>query len=122
MAEGFAKHYGSDVLVASSSGLSPTKSVAIETVSTMVDKNIDIRAHFPKKFDPFSMRGYDLVINLSGYDLPGHIEVPVRHWTVRDPFGDTPEVYAASANDIEMRVMQLILELRRQSGPMIAAS
>jgi len=121
MAEGFANHYGSDVLTASSSGLSPTKSVAIETVSTMGDKNIDIRAQFPKRFDPLSTRIYDLVINMSGYNLPGRVEVPVRQWTVRDPFGETAEVYAASANDIEMKVMHLILELRRESGPPIAA-
>ena len=35
MAEGFANHYGGDVLIANSSGLSPVQLVAQETVAIM---------------------------------------------------------------------------------------
>ena len=45
--------------------------------------------------------------------LPGKLSVEERKWEVRDPFGDTMDVYREVSNDIEMRVMQLILELRR---------
>ena len=55
MAEGFANHYGKDVLTATSSGLAPTQIVAQETVDTMREKNIDISAHYPKKFDPLKI-------------------------------------------------------------------
>ena len=115
MAEGFANHYGKDVLKATSAGLAPTLSVATETVATMAGKNIDISRHFPKKFDPLEAKNSDLIINMSGFVLPGKLTVPTREWKVRDPYGESDAVYQQSANDIEMKVMQLILELRRKA-------
>lgn len=115
MAEGFANHYGKDVLQAVSSGLAPTQTVARETVETMLEKNIDISHHFPKRFDAMQGRGMDLIVNMSGYVLPGKLSVPIEEWTVYDPFGSSMEVYMESANDIEMRVMNLILRLRREN-------
>ena len=116
MAEGFANHYGKDVLTATSSGLAPTQVVARETVDTMREKNIDITAHFPKKFDPLAAKSADLIVNMSGFVLPGKVEAPTEQWTVRDPFGNSMEVYMESANDVEMKVMGLILRLRRENG------
>ena len=116
MAEGFANHYGKDVLVATSAGLAPTQVVARETIETMLEKNIDISRHFPKKFDPLEGREADLIVNMSGFVLPGKLEVPMEEWAVRDPYGESMEVYRDSANDIEMRVMGLILKLRRGKG------
>jgi protein-tyrosine-phosphatase len=113
MAEGFANHYGKDVWIATSSGLAPTSTVAQETISTMQEKNIDISSHFPKKFDPLEAKQMDLVVNMSGFVLPGKVDVPVEEWTIRDPYGDSMEVYMDSANEIERRVMGLILKLRR---------
>jgi arsenate reductase (thioredoxin) len=115
MAEGFANHYGKDVMTATSAGLAPTQTVAQETIDTMGDKNIDISGHFPKKFDPLEAKGTDLIVNMSGFVLPGKPTAPVEEWKVRDPYGDSLEVYWESANDIEMKVMGLILRLRRES-------
>jgi arsenate reductase len=100
MAEGFANHYGKDVLKATSSGLAPTQIVARETIETMAEKNIDISHHFPKKFDA----------------LEGMLTVATEEWKVKDPFGSSMKVYMESANDVEMKVMGLILRLRRESG------
>ena len=113
MAEGFANFYGKDVLHAKSAGLSPTPVVAKETVDVMAEKNIDISRHFPKKFEPLEAKNADLIINMSGFVLPGKLETPERKWEVRDPYGDSMDVYRAVSNDLELRVMQLILELRR---------
>jgi arsenate reductase len=113
MAEGFANFYGKDVLKAKSAGLSPTRVVVNETIATMLEKNVDISKHYPKKFDPLEAKKTNLIINMSGFDLPGKLSVEERKWEVRDPFGDTMDVYREVSNDIEMRVMQLILELRR---------
>jgi arsenate reductase len=113
MAEGFANFYGQDVLHARSAGLSPTPVVAKETVDIMAEKNIDISRHFPKKFEPLEAKNADLIINMSGFVLPGKLETPERKWEVRDPYGDSMDVYRAVSNDLELRVMQLILELRR---------
>lgn len=125
MAEGFANHYGKDVLTAASAGLSPTLSIAPETIATMREKNIDISDHFPKRFDPMFAKTFDIIVNMSGFVLPGRPAVPQREWNVRDPYGESDEIYRQSANDIEMKVMQLILELRRadrRSGPTIAST
>jgi arsenate reductase (thioredoxin) len=113
MAEGFANHYGKDVLIATSAGLAPTPVVAQETIQTMLDKNIDISHHYPKKFDPFEAKEMDLIVNISGFVLPGKLQVPEEKWTVVDPYGESMEVYAESANDLERRVMGVILRLRR---------
>jgi arsenate reductase (thioredoxin) len=113
MAEGFANFYGKDVLSAKSAGLSPTPVVVQETIDTMAEKNIDISHHYPKKFDPLEAKDFDLIINMSGFFLPGKLATPERKWEVRDPYGDSEDVYRAVSNDLEMRVMQLILELRR---------
>jgi arsenate reductase len=113
MAEGFANFYGKDVLNAKSSGLSPTPVVAQETIDTMAEKNVDISRHYPKKFNPLEANDFDLIINMSGFVLPGKVSTPERKWEVRDPYGDSKDVYRAVSNDLEMRVMQLILEFRR---------
>ena len=113
MAEGFANHYGKDVLIATSAGLAPTPVVAQETIQTMLDKNIDISHHYPKKFDPLEAKEMDLIVNISGFVLPGKLQVTEEKWTVVDPYGESMEVYAESANDLERRVMGVILRLRR---------
>ena len=118
MAEGFARTYGSDVLVAQSAGLAPALSVAPLTYKVMLEKNIDIGSLFPK--DLKSMIGEaDLIINMSGFELPVKTAVPVEPWEVRDPIGESEEIYREVRDQIEQRVMQLILtlRLRKQNKP-----
>ncbi len=114
MAEGFANFYGKDVLQASSAGLAPTALVAAETVASMLEKNVDVSSHFPKKFEPLEAKNFDLIVNMSGFNLPGNPDVPKREWKVEDPYGQNEAVYGRSRDDIENRVMHLILELRRE--------
>lgn len=116
MAEGFAHAYGSDVLEAQSAGLAPTNAIDEDTLTVMRDKNIDISDQFPKQFDPLETVECDLVINMSGYDLPGPVSAPVREWDIKDPYRLRPDVYQQVCNAIEHEVMRLILELRKASG------
>lgn len=118
MAEAFANLYGKDVLMASSSGLAPTEIVVRETIECMRENGVDLTNHYPKRYDPSESGKYDLIINMSGYDLPGPVEAPVRNWIVRDPIGQSEEVYRDSRDTIERQVMNLILQLRREArGP-----
>ena len=114
MAEGFANMYGKDVLIASSSGLAPTEMIVRETIECMRENGVDLSNQFPKRYDPFLSGTFDLIVNISGYDLPEPIEAPVRNWIVRDPIGQSEEVYRDSRDAIERHVMQLILQLRRE--------
>jgi len=118
MAEGFARLYGSDVLIASSSGLAPTEIVVRETIECMRENGVDLSEHFPKRYNPRTSMNYDLIVNMSGYDLPEPTVPPVRNWIVRDPIGQSEAVYRESRDSIERQVMQLILQLRRETrGP-----
>lgn len=122
MAEGFANLYGKDVLVATSSGLAPTEIIVRETIECMREKGVDLTNHFPKRYKPDESINYDLIVNISGYDLPEPILAPVRNWIVRDPIGQSEHVYRDSRDNIERQVMQLILQLRRElrtGGPKI---
>ena len=114
MAEGFARRYGSDVMVAASAGLVPAVGVAPDTVRTMDEKNIDIRDHFPKSIKQLGRAQFDLIVNMSGFELPPDVTTPSRDWDVQDPIGESEETYRQVRDYIEGLVMHLILELRRR--------
>jgi arsenate reductase len=113
MAEGFANLYGKDVLVATSAGLAPVVSIVAETVYIMNELNVDVSKHVPMPYDPAQADKYDIVVNMSGYKLPGRQPKQVLEWKIRDPYLQSPDVYRAVRDDIEDRVMSLILRLRK---------
>jgi protein-tyrosine-phosphatase len=103
------------VLLASSSGLSPMPSIAPETVAIMREIDIDISKHVPTPYEPHAVSYYDMVVNMSGFKLPGKPPKDLIDWQIEDPFQRTPDVYLRVREDLERRVMQLILKLRKQS-------
>ena len=113
MAEGFARKYGADVLIAASAGLAPAIMVAPDTIRAMDEKNIDIRDQFPKSLKQLGRAQFELFVNMSGFDLPPEIDTPVREWDVPDPVAEDYETHCQIRDEIETRVMGLILELRR---------
>ena len=116
MAEGFARHYGADVLVAASSGVSPLSAALKETTDIMEEKNVDISGHVPRYFTPIETPRFDIVVNMSGMALPGIPPLELREWNVKDPYRQGKEAYRATRDDIENRVMRLILQLRRRTA------
>ena len=114
MAEGFATRYGGDVLVAESAGLAPAGIVVDETVRSMAEKNIDISAHYSKALRTDEANDFDLIVNISGYQLPDEIRVPVVNWDVPDPIGESDAIYTLVRDRIEKLVKQLIQDLRRK--------
>ena len=111
MAEAFAKKYGADVMQARSAGLSPATIIAPLTKQTMAERNISLDGQFPKMLDMTNRDRNELVINISGdpVQLRG---VPVIDWDVRDPIGESDEVFQAVADQLEALVMRLILDIR----------
>lgn len=112
MAEGFARAYGDDILIAQSAGLSPASIVQPLTQQVMAGRNIRIDRQFPKGMEILTREQFDLVINMSGEKLPVAPGTRFRDWPVRDPIGQTEAVYRSVAEQIEGLVMRLILELR----------
>jgi arsenate reductase (thioredoxin) len=114
MAEAFARAYGSDVLAPSSAGFAPALKVPQDTIRAMEEKNLDVRAQMPKSISELGGAQFDLIINMSGYPLPQVNGTPLREWDVPDPVVMDYEQHCRVRDQIEMLVMKLILELRRE--------
>lgn len=116
MAEGFARAYGEDVLVAASAGLTPAIRVADDTMRAMLEKGIDLRDHFPKSIRHLGRAQFDVVINMSGFDLPDSVGASIRSWDIPDPVYLKFDEHCEVRDAIEHLVMTLILELRREQN------
>jgi arsenate reductase (thioredoxin) len=115
MAEGFARVYGSDVMIPASAGLTPANSVARDTVKAMDEKGISLREHFPKAIRHLGRARFDVVINMSGHPVSVPSSPEVRTWSVADPVMLDFQKHCDVRDEIERRVMELILEFRRAS-------
>jgi arsenate reductase len=117
MAEAFARAYGSDVIQPMSAGMFAGWAVAPIARQVMQERGIALDDHFPKGVDEIDLNAFDLIVNMSGLDLPGGATAAaVREWDVSDPVAGQEKEYRAAADEIERRVMQLILELRSPAG------
>ncbi len=115
MAEGFARIYGADVLLPKSAGLAPASIVQGLTHSVMNEKNIKLGQQYPKPLSEIGLAGFDLIVNMSGHELPMKTSVPVRTWKVEDPIGQSEDVYRKVRDQLENLVMGVILEFRREA-------
>lgn len=112
MAEGFGRHLGGGVINVASAGLSPTQTVAGDTIASMAEIGIDIRDQFPKEFDHRLACTYDIVVNMSGFDLPEMENALVTEWMVADPYYEEMSVFREVRSEIEKRVRDLIEDIR----------
>jgi arsenate reductase len=113
MAEGFARHLGADVINAASAGLSPTSTIAADTIAAMAEVGVDINDQFPKEFDYRLANTYDIIVNISGFDLPPMEKPLVTEWEVADPYYEDMSIFREVRGDIEKRVRRLIDDIRR---------
>jgi arsenate reductase (thioredoxin) len=116
MAEGFARAHGRGVWEADSAGLMPANIVAPLTRRVMEEKSISLEEHFPKGLDEVRLSDYDLVVNMSGYEMPGTVTPPVRTWDVRDPIGQSETVYRRVRDEIERLVLDMLSEVRARAA------
>jgi arsenate reductase len=116
MAEGFARTYGSDVLIPASAGLAPAMNVARDTKMVMAEKEIDLKDHFPKSLRHLGRVQFDLLVNMSGSDIPADVasKTTVIEWDVDDPVFMKYEDHCKVRDEIEKLVMKLILDLRQE--------
>ena len=119
MAEGFARTYGADILIAASAGLAPAMRIATDTLKAMAEKNIDLRNQFPKSLRHLGRAEFDLVVNLSGSSIPEDLasRTKVLEWEVDDPVFMKYDQHCEIRDEIERKVMALILDLRQQAAP-----
>jgi protein-tyrosine-phosphatase len=94
----------------------PAAIVAPLTRRVMEEKNISLDEHFPKGLDEVRLSDYGLVVNMSGYEMPGIVTAPVRTWDVRDPIGQSDKVYREVRDQIERLVLGLLSKVRARAG------
>lgn len=111
MAEGFARAYGEDVLNAESAGLAPALAVVPLTHHVMFEKEIYLSNCYPKPFEELE-GDFDLIVNMSGYEIEAPEGTQVEVWEVRDPIGESEQVFREVRDEIEQRVLELIARLR----------
>jgi arsenate reductase len=112
MAEGFARAYGSDVMIAASVGLAPATAVAPATIRAMEEKNVDLRDHFPKSLRQLGRGEFDLIVNMAGFFLPKDFKGRIVDWDVTDPIFMEYADHCKIRDCIETLVMKLVMELR----------
>jgi arsenate reductase (thioredoxin) len=112
MAEGFARSYGQGVWEVESAGLMPATIIVPPVREVMEEKKIDLGDQFPKPLNWVRPESFDLIVNLSGYPLPGDITVPVREWQVEDPIGRNLKVFRRVRDQIDELVSSLVEEFR----------
>ena len=116
MAEGFAKHFGGDVVEAQSAGMMPLGSVPSQTRKAMLEKNAPIDDQYPKGVEAFRNTEFDLVINMSGIQLPKGLKEKERRWTVADPYGRSDGAYRQVRDELEAMVQELLQQVRDANG------
>ena len=114
MAEAFARAYGSDVMIPASAGLSPAPRLATDTLAAMAEKGLDLHDHFPKSIRHLGRAEFDLVVNMSGYNLPDVPPARIAEWDVDDPVSMSYEKHCEVRDRIEALVIRLILDLRSE--------
>lgn len=116
MAEGLARHLASDVIEASSAGVSPLGHIEPRTRQVLLERGIAIENQYSKGLRDESIpRSPARIINMSG--IPGaslFSGSEFEDWRVEDPFGDDVATYRRICDDIETRVRELAARLRKQ--------
>jgi len=113
MAEAFARAYGSDILTVHSAGLAPAIDIPPLTRQMLSEKHISSEGQLPKGLEAVGGEPFEVIVNLSGEPLPPGVSATrLIEWNVRDPIGQSENVYRAVASQLEGLVMRLILELR----------
>jgi arsenate reductase len=113
MAEALARHYWSDVMEASSAGVSPLGRIAEPTRKVLLERGVRTDEQFSKGLCEADAASADLIINMSG--IPGSALFPdanVEDWDVDDPYGEDMLIYRQVCDDIEERLRKLTDSLR----------
>ena len=113
MAEGFARHYGSDVLEVYSAGTRPSEKVDANAIEVMKEAGIDISGQRPKTLDeiPYEL---DVLIKMGcGIECPFVISRHSEDWGLPDPAGHPIEEFRRVRDIIKEKVEALIDKARK---------
>ncbi|MDA8019261.1 MAG: arsenate reductase ArsC [Thermoanaerobaculia bacterium] len=113
MAEGFARHHGSDVLEAHSAGSKASGRVNPRAIEAMAEKGIDLGAHDSKSTDRLPGGKFDVVITMGCGDQCPWVAGELREdWGLSDPGPMSYEGLLQVRDEIEGKVLDLLSRLR----------
>ena len=119
MAEGFANYYGKGWLTAYSAGSHPAGILMPNTVKAMQEKGIDISHQSSKGLFAVDLELMDWVIvleaTLSNSIAAKSLRAQRLNWCISDPVGQSIDVYRSIRDEIEVRVLDFIEVVRRDS-------
>jgi arsenate reductase (thioredoxin) len=114
MAEGFAKSFGKDKVVVTSSGLESSQVDPI-VIQVMSEVGIDVSKQASKTLSDFNPENYDVVISLCGcgVNLPQEwvLREVFEDWQLDDPEGQSIDVFRRVRDEVKDRVVALLKSL-----------
>lgn len=114
MAEGFAKHYGKDLIEVYSAGTDIAKEVNPLAIAVMKEVGIDISSHFPKTIFDIPKEVDFLITMGCGVECP-FIPCKVKEdWGLPDPAGKPIEEFRKVRDEIEKKVLDLIERIKKE--------
>ncbi|HUK53589.1 MAG TPA: low molecular weight phosphatase family protein [Candidatus Binatia bacterium] len=116
MAEALARHHASDVIEASSAGISPLGVIADPTRQVLLERGILMPGHSSKGTTEANIHAAEMIVNMTGIHgkalFRENLPTPVVDWEVTDPYGDELGVYRRVCDEIEALVIELAARLR----------
>jgi len=120
MAESIGLRDACDLFESRSAGLSPLGVVQKLTLETLRRNGYPTGALYSKPILTDEWAAADLVINMSGYQkqhaFPRDEWYKVEDWEVGDPYGEDPEFYQRTFEDIRTRIKVLTARLRARGA------
>ena len=118
MAEGIARHVGSDVIEAYSAGTNPTGVVSEDAIEIMRELKIDISNLRSKGLLDVPLRDMDIVISMAPRSAQAIVPRDFRgravDWRVDDPVGKSLTVFRRVRSELDVLVRQLVEDVRRR--------
>ena len=119
MAEGFARKLGGDIIETYSAGTNPSGRVSDDAIEIMREIKIDISRLTSNGLDAVPVRDMDIVISMA--PVPARRLVPkgfggvAIDWKVQDPVGKSLTVFRRVRDELQVRVTDLVDQVRRGS-------
>lgn len=112
MAAAFLKHHGGVRVEVLSAGSAPANSINAAVVEAMLEVGIDISAEVPKILTNEAVQESDVVITMGcGDACPFYPGKRYLDWKLDDPAGQGVESVRPIRDEIEQRILNLLLEL-----------
>ena len=119
MAEALARHHASDMIEASSAGISPLGVIAEETRKVLLERGVRMPGQRSKGTTETDIENAELIVNMTGIHgralFRENLKTPIEDWEVTDPYGDDMGVYRRVCDEIEARIIELAARLRVES-------